>query len=160
VAKIKTGSFTVELVFYLFLSLLLTQYLFRWLDTLIINVKRMSFQIHCISSLMVAHIKFLQTVNNAPCHDNLWLVRNDTRCCWKDLQGTVCLYYKNGLLVQKTYSNEHGTTTRLILLSKLCAGSFHYSLKNNLIEHVTFSCRFNNEEKRFSLFAKTRCEQS
>jgi hypothetical protein len=156
--KTNYGFFTIELVFYLFLSVLLIQYLLQWLVIILINVRRISIQANIILGLMFAHLQFLQTINKAPCQDSLWLSRDSSRCLWKNSQETVCFYYKNGFLIQKTRITENGITNRLVLLNNLSDGNFHYILKNNSIEKVIFSCRFDQEEKEFFLIAKTQCE--
>lgn len=159
--KIKQGSFIIELVLYLFLSLLFARYLFVWLNMLMINVKQVAIQISSISQIIVAHVKFLQTVNSAPQQENDWLIKGDTHCCWKDSQCTVSLYYKNGLLIQKIHSYKHSTKTKLVLLSKITEGFFHYDIKNNCVRFLAFSYQLNtnekahNDEKKFFLVAKT-----
>lgn len=159
--KIKHGSFIVELVLYVFLSLLLARYLFVWFDMLMLNVKKIAFQINSFSQIIIAHVKFLQTVNSAPFQESDWLIKNDTRCCWKNVQGTVCLYYKNGLLIQKIHSYKTSTKTRLILLSNISEGVFRYDIKNNCVRCLAFYYQLNTKEKmhchekEFFLVAKT-----
>ena len=148
--KIKHGSFIIELVLYLFLSLLFARYLFVWFDMLIINVKKIAFHINYFSQIIFAHVKFLQTVNNAPCQEDDWLIKSDTRCCWKDLQSTVCLYYKNGLLIQKIHYYKTSTKTRLVLLSNISEGVFRYDIKNNSVRCLAFYYQLNTKEKTYS----------
>jgi hypothetical protein len=155
VAKNKKGSFLIEVTFYLLLSLLLTHYLFQWLGALIINVRQISVHVNNISNSLFAHISFLKIINDAPRHRNLWLSHDPSRCCWKNSKGTVCLYYKNGLLIQKTHLNESGITTRLVLLNELCQGNFYYFSTDNSIERIEFLYQFDSSEKKFSMVAKT-----
>ena len=156
--RVNYGFFTIELIFYLFLSVLLIQYLLQWLVIIVINVRQISIQANIVLGLMFAHVQFLQTINKAPCQESLWSFREGSRCLWKNSQATVCFYYKNGSLIQKTRITENSIANRLVLLNNLSDGKFHYVLKNNSIERVIFSCRFNQEEKEFFLIAKTQCK--